>query len=100
MSVCISCITHANMCTQSLCLRANRSALSVLPHVPRAYSALPKLPCSTNWLNKENCLVSLGLVLEEPKVGSCDAHKQQSPVLLRAGFASKHGCGVGVSELI
>lgn len=32
-------------------------------------------------------------------MGVVIVHEQQSPALLRAGFSSKHGCGVGVSEL-
>lgn len=114
--VCVSTVLYMQICAhrESLCLRTNRSVLSVLPLVPHACSALPKPPSPPVWYmpNKigyhgvwsacqlHSALRVLGLCWRSQRLGVVIVHEQQSPVLLRAGFSSKHGCGVGVSEFI
>lgn len=112
MSVCINCIICAHR--ESLCLRADRSVLSVLPLVPHACSALPKPPSPAQWYMPiktgycgmwSACLLCaalrvLGLCWRSQRLRAVIVHVQQSPMLLRAGFSSKDGCGVGVAEVI
>lgn len=112
MSVCINCIICAHR--ESLCLRANRSVLSVLPFVPHACSALPKPPSPALWYmpNKigycdvwsacQLCaaLRVLGLCWRSQRLGAVIVHEQQCPMLLRAGFSSEGDCGGVVSKVI
>lgn len=111
MSVCIHCVIPADyMHTESLCLRADRSVLFVLPFVPHPAvpsQSLPHLPYGTCQIKLVIVVwdlpassAGLWFVLEEPKVGSCDCAGTTISCVIKSWIFLPVWCGVGVSELI